>query len=166
MARILGIDTSLRSTGLGIVEFQGSRCRAVAHAHLAMPRTFRHSECLLGIGNGIRAMIQAERPEAAAIEGAFFAKNVKTAMILGQVRGAAIYACAAAGLPVFEYAPRRVKQAVAGFGAASKEQMCRMIMTLLALEAMPQEDEADALALAICHGHCRVGILTRECVEL
>jgi len=162
MPRILGIDTSLRSTGLGVVAIEGSRCRAILHRRLAMAPGLPHTACLLGIGDGVREAIRETSPDAAAIEGAFFSRNVRTAMILGQARGAALYACAAEGLPVFEYAPRRVKQAVVGFGAASKEQMRRMIQSLLALDALPQEDEADALALALCHAHTRSGIPGRE----
>ena len=162
MARILGIDTSLRSTGLGVVAIEGNRSRAILHRHLTMAASLSHTACLRGIGDGIREAIRETRPDAAAIEGAFFSRNARTAMILGQARGAALYACAAEALPVFEYAPRRVKQAVAGFGAASKDQMQRMIQTLLALETLPQEDEADALALALCHAHTRSGIPGRE----
>ncbi|MGQ9660780.1 MAG: crossover junction endodeoxyribonuclease RuvC, partial [Kiritimatiellia bacterium] len=91
----------------------------------------------------------------AAIEGGFYCKNVRTALLLGEARGVAIAACAAHGLPVYEYAPRRVKQAIVGFGAADKVQVRRMVARLLALSREPHEDEGDALALAICHLHDR-----------
>jgi crossover junction endodeoxyribonuclease RuvC len=92
-----------------------------------------------------------------AIEGAFFHKNAKTAMILGQARGVAIAACAARGLPIYEYAPRRVKQAVVGAGGASKDQVRQMVMAMLGLREEPQEDASDALAIAVCHLHNRTG---------
>ena len=96
-------------------------------------------------------MINRLEPRAVAIEGVFFARNVKTSVVLGEARGAVIAAAAGAGLPVYEYQPRRVKQAVAAYGAAGKEQVRRMVMTLLNLEHEPPEDAADALAIAFCH---------------
>ena len=103
-------------------------------------------------------MLAHTRPDAAAIEGGFFFKNAKTAMILGEVRGVVIAACAAAGVPVFEYSPRLVKQALTGFGGAQKDQVSKMVMAILGLKEKPQEDAADALAIAICHVHNQSGI--------
>ncbi|MCE9616630.1 MAG: crossover junction endodeoxyribonuclease RuvC [Lentisphaerae bacterium] len=155
--RVLGIDASLRSTGLGVVEAQGSRLVAVVQQTLKLPTRARHSDCLRQVYEGISALIRQTSPSAAAIEGGFFQRNVKTADILGQVRGAAIAACACAGVPVYEYAPRRAKQALVGFGGAEKEQVRRMVMQLLGLAEEPQEDAGDALALAICHLNTRTG---------
>ncbi len=155
--RVLGIDASLRSPGLAVVEARGTRLAAVAMQTLKFPPRARHSECLRGISEAIRELIAKTAPGAAAIEGGFFQRNAKTADILGQVRGAAIAACACAGVPVFEYAPRRAKQALVGHGGAEKEQVARMVMQLLALDVMPQEDAADALAVAICHLNTRTG---------
>ena len=98
-------------------------------------------------------MIEAHAPDCAAIEGAFFAKNAKTAMVLGQARGAAITACAIKSLELSEYSPRKVKSAIVGTGAAQKDQVAKMVMRLLNLTEQPQEDAADALAIAICHYH-------------
>ena len=103
-------------------------------------------------------MLDAHQPDTVAIEGAFFHRNVKTAMVLGHARGVAIQVCAARGLPVHEYAPRRVKQAVVGVGSASKDQVRQMIMRMLSLEEQPDEDASDALAIAICHLHNRTAI--------
>ncbi len=158
MPRVLGIDTSLRSTGFGVVDAEGSRLRTVEHGCLPMRASLRHSACLAGIVDGLEDIIRRAHPDSVAIEGAFFCKNARTAMILGEARGAAICACARQGLPIFEYAPRRVKQAVVGYGGAGKEQVRKMVMTLLALREEPQEDAGDALALAICHLHARTGI--------
>lgn len=151
--RILGIDTSLRSTGVGIVEVRGSTMRAVAYGRIRNRPTDPHSICLENIFNSITDLIGEHAPDCAAIEGAFFAKNAQTAMVLGQARGAAITACAKKGLAITEHSPRKVKQSLVGSGAAQKEQVARMVMRLLNLQEQPQEDAADALAIAICHGH-------------
>lgn len=151
--RVLGIDTSLRSTGVGVVDAAGSRLSAVEFGRIHNADHLLLSECLRRVGGGIRELIERTRPEIAAIEDIFFCKNVKTAMILGEARGVVIAACAGAGLPVYEYAPRRVKQALVGHGAADKSQVRRMVMNLLRLTDEPQEDAGDALAIAICHLH-------------
>lgn len=156
--RILGIDTSLRSTGVGVVDSAGSRLALVAQDVLRTPAGRPLSECLVRLDAGLAALIAQTRPDAASIEGVFHGKNFKTAVILGEARGVAIAACARAGVPVFEYPPRRVKQAIVGFGGAQKEQVGRMVMRLLGLPDLPQEDAADALALAICHAHTRSGV--------
>ena len=103
-------------------------------------------------------MMDRTRPEAVAIEGVFFCKNAATVVKLGEARGAVIALCAGNNLPVYEYAPRRVKQSVVGFGGAEKEQVRKMVMTLLALREEPREDESDALAIALCHLHSRTGV--------
>lgn len=155
--RVLGIDTSLRSTGVAVVEAAGSTLSAVEYGPLKNSRKAALSECLKRLDEGLCELIARTSPDAAAIEGAFYSKNARTAMILGQARGVAIAACARAGLPVYEYAPRRVKQALVGVGSASKQQVRRMVMTLLNLTEEPQEDAGDALAIAVCHLHSRSG---------
>ena len=156
--RILGIDTSLRSTGVGLVERQGSGWRLVEAVTLSIPASRPLSHCLCEIDCGLSAFIQAHRPDVAAVEGIFYCRNVKTAVTLGEARGVVIAACARAGLSVFEYPPRRVKQAVVGYGDAEKDQVARMVMRLLGLAETPQEDSADALAVAICHGNSSTSI--------
>jgi crossover junction endodeoxyribonuclease RuvC len=151
--RILGIDTSLRSTGVGVIEARGSELRAVAYGRIRNTQSEPHSACLENIFNSISELIAEHAPDCAAIEGAFFAKNARTAMVLGQARGAAITACAKAELDVTEHSPRSVKSAVVGTGTAQKEQVVKMVMRLLNLDEQPQEDAADALAIAICHYH-------------
>ena len=151
--RVLWIDTSLRATGLGIVRAQEARLQADWWGTLRQPRSAPRSVCLAGLARGVAERIAEFRPDVAAIEGVFFSRNLKTAVSLGEARGAVIAACAAAGVPVFEYAPRRVKQAVVGFGGAGKEQVRKMVMSILGLSQEPTEDESDALALAICHLH-------------
>ncbi len=151
--KILGIDTSLRSTGVGIIEVCGSELRAVAYGRIQNKSKVPHSLCLENIFNSISDLIEEHRPDCAAIEGAFFAKNANTAMVLGQARGAAITACAKKGVEISEHSPRKVKQALVGTGAAQKDQVAKMVVRLLNLKEQPQEDAADALAIAICHHH-------------
>lgn len=151
--RILGIDTSLRSTGVGIVEAHGSEIRAVAYGRIQNKPKVPHSLCLENIFTSISDLIEEHRPDCAAIEGAFFAKNANTAMVLGQARGVAIAACAKKGLGITEHSPRKVKQSLVGTGAAQKDQVAKMVVRLLNLNEQPKEDAADALAIAICHYH-------------
>ena len=155
--RVLGVDTSLRSTGVGVVESRGGRLTAVEFGRIPFPASLPHSACLAGIYDAVGALVRKTAPAAAAIEGVFFSRNLKTTLILGEARGAVIAACAGAGIPVYEYPSRSVKQALAGFGGAEKEQVRRMVMALLGLDREPQEDEGDALALAVCHLHRRKG---------
>lgn len=155
---ILGVDTSLRSTGVGIVAGPLKLARFITCGTIRTAANRPHSECLRRLDAGISELIDEHKPGIVAIEGAFFAKNAKTAMILGQARGVVIAAAARAGLPVFEYAPRDVKLALSGFGAASKMQVARMITSILRLKQVPQADAADALAIALCHLHRSAGI--------
>ena len=160
--RVLGIDTSLRSTGIGVVESAGSKLALVECGTIHNPATRSVSQCLANIDHALKELIERSQPQAAAIEGIFYCKNVRTAVTLGQARGVAIAACAAMGVPVYEYEPRRMKKALVGYGGAQKEQVGRMVMRLLALQEMPQEDASDALGLAICHIHGRSSITALE----
>lgn len=153
VGRIMGMDLSLRSSGIAVIESAGSVLKTVEYRVLKNPPRRLISECLLHVFRGVLDMLERCRPEAAAIEGIFFCKNFKTAVALGQARGAAMAACATAGVPIYEYPPRRVKQAVVGYGSASKEQVKKMVMLILRLVEEPQSDAADALAIAICHAH-------------
>ena len=156
--RVLGIDTSLRSTGVGVLDAAGSRMTPVWYGTIKNPPGRPLSECLLHLQDEIDRLIREHEPQAVAIEGIFYAKNVKTMLILSHARGAIIAQCARLGLPVYEYEPRRVKMAVAGYGGAQKEQIQKMVKTLLGLHEEPQNDAADALALAITHLHNRTAI--------
>ncbi len=160
----MGVDTSLRSTGIGILDSAGSRMTPVYYGTVKNPPGRPLSACLVHLQDEIAKLIETHRPEAVAIEGIFFAKNAKTMMILSHARGAIIAQCARLGLPVYEYEPRRVKLAVAGTGAAQKEQVQKMVKALLALREEPQNDAADGLALAITHLHNRTALsaLTTE----
>ncbi len=159
-SRILGIDTALRHTGAGVVAVDTSRPRLLLYEVIKSPSKHTLSACLLKLENGLHAVIERGQPDVAAIENVFFCRNAETALLLGHARGVAIATCARHGLPVFAYAPRRVKQAVVGYGNAAKSQVQRMVTDLLALSETPPEDAADALALALCHWHSRGRILT------
>lgn len=155
--RVLGVDTSLRSTGAGVVEARGTSLQAVRFSTIKNPSDRLHSECVAHIYAEIQALISAEQPDEVAVEGIFHCRNARTAVVLGEARGAVLAACAAANLPVYEYPPRRVKQAIVGTGSAHKDQVARMVMSMLGISQRPKSDESDALAIAICHIHSRTG---------
>jgi crossover junction endodeoxyribonuclease RuvC len=138
---------------VAVVEAKGTRLVPIEHGVIKIPQRVPLSECLGRLSREIAEIVDRAHPGAVAVEGVFYCKNARTALILGHSRGVAIAACAGLGLPVYEYAPRRVKQAVVGYGAASKEQVRRMVVSLLGLREAPREDAGDALAIAICHLH-------------
>lgn len=160
--RILGVDTSLRSTGVGMLVSDGIRHRVSSYGTIAAPKSWPLSRCLSNLHLRIREVIDSEKPDQIAIEGIFFCKNVKTAVILGEARGVVIATCAAAGLDIIEYAPRRVKQSIVGRGAADKSQVAFMVKNLLGLDSVPPDDAADALAIAYCHAISLRGVSGTE----
>ncbi len=149
--RILGIDPGSRITGYGVVEKRGSSFLHVDNGCLVLrpadPIPFRLEQ----IHSGLLAAFARYRPDAAAVEEVFFAKNAASSIKLGEARGVALLAAVQARIPVFEYATREVKQAVTGYGQATKEQVQKMVKRVLALPEIAQEDASDALAVAICH---------------
>jgi len=158
LIKVLGVDTSLRSSGVGLIQGPAKAPQFITCGTIKTPAARPHTDCLHRLDAGIRELLAEHRPDAVAIEGIFFCKNVRTAMILGQARGVVLAAAAHFSIPVYEYAPRDVKMALSGFGAATKDQVARMITTLLKLRQVPQEDAADALAIALCHLHRVSGI--------
>jgi crossover junction endodeoxyribonuclease RuvC len=148
---IIGIDPSLRGTGFGVIKMARPHPLALAHGTIACPPGWEHSRCLLKIMQTLREISAKYRPTVCAIEGLFYAQNLQTALTLGEARGAALTAMAEAGLDIFEIAPRKVKQAVVGYGAAHKEAVAKMVQRLLHLSAVPAPDAADALAVALAH---------------
>ena len=151
--RVLGVDTSLRNTGLGVVALRGNAMVGLWHDTVHIPSNRPLTTCLLTLQQAVAQTIAEMSPAAVAVEGIFCGKFVKTATLLGHARGVVLVAAAAAGLPVYEYEPTRVKQAVVGTGTAVKAQMQSMMRSLLRLPELPPEDEADALAIAMCHLH-------------
>ncbi|OAN44606.1 crossover junction endodeoxyribonuclease RuvC [Chloroflexus islandicus] len=140
--------------GWGVVEITGGQLRLIETGALTTPAGMPQPERLLQLYNGLCAIIERLRPDTAAVEELFFGKNVNTALTVGQARGVALLALAQAGIPVHEYKPLAVKQAVAGYGGADKRQMQEMVRLTLGLTTTPRPDDAaDALAIAICHAY-------------
>jgi crossover junction endodeoxyribonuclease RuvC len=161
--RVLGIDCGGQYTGYGVVEL-GSRGGLLCLACGAIKLSPREplARRLAQIYGQLNALIDEHQPDEVAIEEIFYALNVKSALKLGQVRGVAMLAAAAAGLDVAEYSPLTIKSAVVGYGRAEKEQVQLMVTRLLGLPGPPQPmDASDALAIAICHLHT-AGTLTRQ----
>jgi crossover junction endodeoxyribonuclease RuvC len=152
MTRILGIDPGSRVTGYGIIDQDGHHMVYVASGCIRA-KGDSLPERLGVIFAGVNAIIREFLPEEMAIEQVFMNKNADSALKLGQARGAAICASVHSKLPVDEYAARAIKQAVVGKGGATKEQVQHMICVLLSLSKKPQSDAADALGVAVCHGH-------------
>lgn len=151
---VLGIDPGVSRCGYGCVEAngRGGNGRAVAFGVLTTPTTDPLPQRLAALDRDLRALIAEFQPDAVAVERVFFQVNARTAMAVGQASGLALAAAAQAGCEVAQYTPNEVKQAVAGYGAAPKEQVTRMVQALLSLSAPPRPpDAADALALALTH---------------
>ena len=150
---VLGIDTSLRSTGYGVLSVEGGRMRCAACGNIPNRPSLPLTACLRTIHAKVTELIAEHKPDVMAIESVIYGKNAGTMLVLGEARGAVLTAAADAELPVYEYEPRRMKKAICGNGLAEKEQIQRMVKTLLGLAELPQNDAADALGLAICHAH-------------
>lgn len=150
---IMGVDPGTAITGYGLVKYNGSRYSLVECGCIRTSPDTPMSERLHTIYRELTGIIVHYQPEQFAVEELFFNKNARTALAVGHARGVAMLAASSSGLPVFEYTPLQVKQAVTGFGRAAKEQVQYMVKTILALpEAPTPDDVADALAVAICHG--------------
>jgi crossover junction endodeoxyribonuclease RuvC len=140
--------------GWGVVDERDSALKLVGYGALTTPAGMAAQERLVILYDGLRDLLQQHKPDAAAIEELFFGKNVNTAITVGQARGVALLALAQAGVPIHEYKPMAVKQAVAGYGGADKKQMQEMVRMTLGLSAIPKPDDAaDAVAIAICHAY-------------
>ena len=150
--RVLGIDPGTRVVGYGLVEPQGSRIVAVGFGAVRAPRNAPYAERLLRIHDELVRVIRQEKPDAVAIEEAFYGKSASAALRMGEGRGVALVAVAQESRPLHQYSPAEVKKAVVGNGRAHKSQVQQMVRMILGLrEAPAPEDAADALAVAICH---------------
>ena len=156
--RILGIDPGSLHTGYGLIDMEGNRAVHVTHGQITTQGE-ELSEKLGQIFRGISSVISEFMPDECAVEKVFMYRNADSALKLGQSRGAAITVCAERNLPVFEYTANQVKQATVGKGHAEKAQVQYMVKVLLCLNGIPQADAADALAVALCHGHSRENIM-------
>jgi crossover junction endodeoxyribonuclease RuvC len=148
---VLGLDPSLRGTGYGVIRLSRPFPETVAHGTITCPAGWERSRCLLKIVQTLREVLKKHQPELCVVEGLFFAQNLQTALIMGEARGAALATVAEAGLEIFEIAPRKVKQAIVGYGAAQKMAVAKMVQRRLHLRELPSPDAADALALALTH---------------
>ena len=153
--RILGIDPGYAILGYGIIDRKGNHFSVCGYGAITtdssmdMPGRLKHLYCQ------IMEIISVYEPDVASIEELFFNTNSKTALLVGQARGVIILACANSGLEICEYTPLQIKQGLVGYGRAEKHQIQAMVKTILNLKEVPKPDDtADALAAAICHGHC------------
>jgi crossover junction endodeoxyribonuclease RuvC len=165
--RVFGIDCGTETTGFGVVESDdtGRAPRLVLKAMgaIRLKKTLTTAERLLQVFRELGGEMERWKPDAVAIEGVFYSVNAKSALKLGQVRGVALLAAAAQGLPVAEYAPLKIKSSVVGYGLAKKEQVQFMVARLLELAEVPEPaDAADALAIAICHIHTSQTLALQE----
>lgn len=149
--RVIGIDPGSRITGYGVVEKKGSFLLHVDNGCLTTKKESPLPDRLLQIYESLMETIERFQPQAIAIEEVFFSKNVASALKLGESRGVALLAATQKKIPIFEYSTREVKQAITGYGQATKEQIQQMVQRLLKLPEVAQVDASDALALAICH---------------
>lgn len=152
---VLGIDPGTATTGYGLVrETQQGQLEAVSYGAILTPAGENPEKRLLMLYHQLKELILLHRPDSAAVEKLFFQRNVTTAIHVGEARGVILLSLAEAGVPVAEYNPMQVKQAVAGYGGAGKAQVQQMVRALLSLDEIPKPDDAaDALAIAICHAH-------------
>jgi len=148
---ILGIDPSVRGTGYGVIRVEKSSLVTLAQGTITCPKDWERSRCLAKISQTLRDILCEHQPTVCVVEGLFFAQNLKTAIIMGEARGAAMATIAEAGLDIYEIATRKVKQAIVGYGAAQKIAVAKMVQRMLNLAELPTPDAADALALALTH---------------
>ena len=157
--RVFGIDPGSVRTGYGCVETDGTRHRLVTCGALSGPNGGSFPERLRAIHDQLLALLTASTPDCVAMETLFYARNVRSALTLGHARGVAVLATHEASLPLIEYAPAEIKQAVVGHGRAEKSQVQHMVTLLLGLDTPPSPyDASDALAVAICHAHQANGL--------
>ena len=149
--RVLAIDPAIRNTGYAVVEGDPRSARALAYEVFSVPAKLSQSAALAAVRGHLAAVIEKWQPDEVAVEGIIYVQSHRTAISMGAARAAALIAAADRALPVFEYAPRKVKQAVVGKGNADKQQVAFMIRALLGLTETPPHDAADALAIGLAH---------------
>ncbi len=160
---VLGIDPGYAIVGFGLVESNGARQRLVRCGAINTPAGVRLSARLLQIAEDLEQLIRQFQPDVMAIEELFFNNNVTTGIGVAQARGVIVMTAEKMGLPIFEYNPSQVKQAVVGYGKAEKRQVMDMTKRLLGLGAVPKPDDAaDAVAIALCHARSSTSLLTKR----
>ncbi len=151
---ILGIDPGYAIVGIGVLEYKGNKFRPIEYNAITTHASEATSLRLKRIKEDIQEYLHKYKPDAVAIEELFFNNNAKTAIAVAQARGVLVAEVASSGIPIYEYTPLQIKQAVTGYGRAEKGQIQQMVKMLLNLNAIPKPDDAaDALAVAICHAH-------------
>lgn len=158
MIRILGIDPGSQITGYGIIDMDGNHATHVTHGEIRVTGNGQGEKLHL-IYQSLGEIIADHKPAEAAIERVFMHRNADSALKLGQARGSAIVACVEHGMEIYEYTANQIKQATVGKGHAAKQQVQHMVKVLLCLGEEPRTDAADALAVALCHGHTREGLM-------
>ena len=151
---ILGIDPGLAIVGWGVLEYKNTRFRTLAYGSIQTPAGMRTEERLKAIFNGMNELLDTYHPDALAVEELFFNTNITTGIRVAEARGVILLSAERKQVPIYEYTPLQVKQAVVGYGRAEKKQVISMVTMLLGLAKPPKPDDtADALAIAICHAH-------------
>ena len=161
--RILGIDPGYAIVGYGVIEAAGGRYRPVEYGAITTPAGQDFGQRLVEIYQGMGEILTRLKPEAAAVEKLYFTNNKTTGIGVAEARGVILLALAQHGVPLYEYTPMQVKQAVVGYGGADKRQVMLMTQRLLGMKQIPRPDDAaDALAIAICHGRSATSLLNTE----
>lgn len=159
---ILGIDPGLAIVGWGVVDCTAGRFTTLGYGAIETPAGMRTEERLLQIRQKLNALIERFRPQEMAVEELFFTNNITTGIRVAEARGVILLCGEEHGVRIAEYTPMQVKQAVVGYGKATKQQVITMVTTLLRLPAPPKPDDtADALAIAVCHGHSGGSLLAK-----
>lgn len=152
---IMGVDPGYAIIGYGVINYEGNHYTAVDYGAITTPAKMEFTRRLEIIYDELTAVLDKWKPGAMSVEELFFNNNSKTAIAVGQARGVILLAATQCRVPVFEYTPLQVKQAVVGYGRAEKKQVMEMTRLLLNLKTVPKPDDtADALAMAVCHAHC------------
>lgn len=163
---VIGFDTSLRSTGIGVVSALGASHKVLHYAPIRVPQSRSMSQALQMLNDEVVRILETYHPTEAALETVFYAKNARTAMILCHARGVVVMNCARLGIPIYEYSPSEIKRAVTGSGAAEKTQVQAMVSRILALPPPIQNDAADALAIALTHLHRTTGVMALKLMPI
>ncbi len=163
---ILGIDPGYAIVGTGVLEYTGNKFSAIDYRAITTQANMPFELRLKQIYDKVTQLITEYKPDFMSVEELFFNNNAKTAIAVGQARGVILLAAVNAGVPIFEYTPLQVKQAIVGYGRAQKNQVQQMVKAMLGLKTVPKPDDvADALALAICHGHSYNPNVARQILE-
>ena len=158
--KILGIDPGIAIVGFGIIEYDGFKFKTVDYGAVTSPAHTPLPARLKMVYDDIGYIMDKYKPDQVAVEELFFNNNAKTAIAVGQARGVLILAAENRKIPVYEYTPLQVKQAVVGYGRAEKKQVQQMVRAMLSLHEIPKPDDtADALAIAVCHAHTNYSII-------